>query len=68
MRDEDAYRIESENEKMREALMKIARTGLRRKMVKNPMDAEDFYEGFTVGEMAEIVETLGHIASDALPE
>ena len=68
MRDEDAYHIENENEKMREALIRIARTGLRRKMVKNPLDAEDYYEDFTVGEMVEIIETLGHIASDALPE
>jgi hypothetical protein len=68
MRDEDAYRIESENEKMREALIKIARMGLRRKMVKNPLDAEDYYEDFTIGEMAEIIEFLGHTASDAIPE
>ena len=54
------------------ALRKIARHGLRRKMVKDPPSIREYYDGLCFGqkrnELAELYEMLGQTAMDALEE
>jgi len=55
----------------KDALTKIARHALRRKMLKHPPSIKEFYDELCIGsrnELAEIFEMLGEIANAALED